>query len=213
MTSSQGTRATGTVAAKAISILAGTFGWTKPKLAAEVGCHIRTAQRWSTGQYEPSPRNRTKLRALVAELILVELADNSPRGEWRARKLREAARALMTAAEKAEEKAEREALAADIRSTLAAGEQRGPESYQEWRQRVGNPVQPEPKIGQTAQCAECGGLAKFDEFGWGHRPIDRSIDHEPVPVPEPAERKPFVSITTKVNPFELCHEPELEVAF
>lgn len=95
------TSGNGVVAAKAIEILS-VLGFDRDKVAAEVGCHRRTVARWEAGAHQPSKRNRAVLRAWISELYGAETS-KAQTGLVRARvaRLKVAADALMTHAEKA----------------------------------------------------------------------------------------------------------------
>ena len=100
----------------AIAILAG-FGYTKPKIAAEVGVSLRTVQRWAAGRHSPSAKGLTALRALVGQLIMYVSADQpSPAQRRRAARLETAAEALLTE----RERQERAELAARARRPVTA---------------------------------------------------------------------------------------------
>jgi hypothetical protein len=112
------------VAAKAFEVLA-TLGYDRAKVAAEVGCHPRTVRRWELGKHQPSKRNRTALRALIGQLLMVELAGpDTARTEARRKRLNIAAEALMTRDEKADARAERDELDTKARAFHAEARER-----------------------------------------------------------------------------------------
>ncbi len=44
------------------------LGWSREKMAVELGVSLRTVCRWETGENEPSPLALDKIRILVAKL-------------------------------------------------------------------------------------------------------------------------------------------------